>query len=385
MGAANLKPPIPTPTAEATVPDRVTSFLFLCRALARPRDAWRALDDPPDWDAVLELAEEEMVLPALGVAARAAGGRVPGPVASRLERAARFGALRNARIRDQAGEAVAALNRAGVVPLLLKGGLRLYQPGDLADRFLRDLDLVVRPESFEPALAALRGLGYRPDDESEGWTYHFRPLHHPERLVPIELHVQVGEQRTFLPPDQAWQSAVPVPDADLEMVALSPTHRVAHNVFHSEIMDRGHSLGLVWLRQLLDLADLMQSHPQSIDWGWVEARMSSACGRAVLEARLWLAERLLGATAPGIRDRELGERHYRRCMRRVRRPALRRLALAWAGSTQSFKRHHIDLVYRSGPRALDLNLDRGRQAWRLVRKHGVGLWSLAWHRGKAFR
>jgi hypothetical protein len=366
--------------------DRVTSYLFLCQALTNPADAWRrALDDPPDWDTVLELAEEEMVLPALGVSARAARVPAAGPAASRLERAARFGALRNARIRDQAGEAIAAINQVGVVPLLLKGGLRLYQPGDLAGRFLRDVDLVVRPESFDAALAALRTLGYRPDDEVEGWTYHFRPLHHRDRLVPIELHVQIGEQRTFLPPEEAWESAEPVPHDGLEMLALSPTHRVAHNVFHSEIMDRGHSLALVWLRQLLDLADLMRSYPASIDWPWVATRMGSVGGRAALEARLWLAERLLGATAPGIRDPVLGERHLRRCMRRVRRPALRRLALTWAGSTQSFKRHHIDLVYRSGPGALELNVGRGRQAWRLARKHGWGLWSLAWRRGRAFR
>jgi len=61
-----------------------------------------------------------------------------------------------------------ALREAGV-PFMLGGGLACWvRGGPESDH---DLDLMVKPEDAEPALATLAAAGLRPEKPTEGWLY----------------------------------------------------------------------------------------------------------------------------------------------------------------------------------------------------------------------
>jgi hypothetical protein len=61
-----------------------------------------------------------------------------------------------------------ALREAGI-PFMLGGGLACWvRGGPESDH---DLDLMVKPEDAEQALATLTAIGMRPEKPSEGWLY----------------------------------------------------------------------------------------------------------------------------------------------------------------------------------------------------------------------
>jgi len=64
--------------------------------------------------------------------------------------------------------AAGALREAGI-PFMLGGGLACWARGGPESD--HDLDLMVKPEDAEQALATLAAIGMRPEKPSEGWLY----------------------------------------------------------------------------------------------------------------------------------------------------------------------------------------------------------------------
>lgn len=88
---------------------------------------------------------------------------LPPAVAAAWQAAYRYNAQRQLYLAHQLGQALAALNAAGVPVLLLKGAAlahTLY--AHPAGRPFRDLDLLIRPGQTTAAFATLRQLGYTP-------------------------------------------------------------------------------------------------------------------------------------------------------------------------------------------------------------------------------
>lgn len=373
---------------------KVRAFLVLARALRVDADdgedvqfAAELQSGDLDWSCLLRLADREYATTTLAAALlrRRLLERLPDPVRGALQRRHVMGAAVNQRIRRQAEEAIAILNAAGCTPMVLKGGLHLFEAPaeEIGARVLRDLDLVVPADRLDDCVDALRRSGYVPEGEHEDWTYHYRPLHHPGHLVPIELHVLPGEQRRFMSPEEAWGEAVPLPVADLSMAALCPTHRIAHNVFHSEVQDAGFALGEVWLRQLHDLAVVCRRYEGAIDWPALSTRMRQHGLERAFRARMHLASELLGAPSAGLATGDWCSRfHLRRCLAQQRWPGLAD-RLRWvAGVLGPVRAHHIDLIYASGTGGLRLQVQRARHAGRLLRKHRGELRARAAARGR---
>ncbi len=176
------------------------------------------------WDEVFRIADREMLSAALcgALAAKGLLDAVPEGIRSSLQRRLTINGVRNERIKQQASEIVAALNRTGIEPIILKGGLHLFEspPADLGTRMMRDLDFVVPKDELDKAVECLRAIGYRPDLEGARWTYHYRPLSRPGEFAPIDVHRYVGEQKDLLPPTEAWREAVPVPATQHSTISI---------------------------------------------------------------------------------------------------------------------------------------------------------------------
>jgi hypothetical protein len=94
--------------------------------------------------------------------------------------------------RGLVGRCARALGDAGIPVMALKGvALHALVYDDAAERPLSDVDLLVPPERYEDALAALRATGFRAKTPSAPWA---TVLAHPEVPLDVDLH------RALFPP-----------------------------------------------------------------------------------------------------------------------------------------------------------------------------------------
>ncbi len=362
---------------------RIETFLYLCACLAEapvstaPPNLRQDGDaGAHDWDLLLELALRHSVSPSLWrrLRERKLVDAVPSGARNQLKMRHHVNAIKNARFLDEAREIAAGLNGVGVVPIVLKGGVPLFEEAareSECSQMMHDLDFLVRQEDLDRSVRALSDMGYRPIEGMERWTYHYPPLARPGALAPIDLHVFVGQQRDVVSPEAAWRKAVALPADGVDLMALSPTHRVIHNVFHSQVQDRGHSLALVYLKQLLRLDQLCRRHGQAIDWIEVRQTMDSHGLGKYLAYRLYLARRLLAMPLPEEVTPSRGAAvYYHRCLFSIRSRRFQSALLLWAGATAPFKAHNIDLIYNCGRNPLVM------AAYRL--RHGADLFARHW-------
>src|ERR1700748_2625958 len=73
---------------------------------------------------------------------------------------------------EQALKKAAAALREADIPFLLGRSLASWEPRGPETR--HDLDLMIRPQDVEPAVAALAAAGLRPEDPPEEWLPHAR-------------------------------------------------------------------------------------------------------------------------------------------------------------------------------------------------------------------
>jgi hypothetical protein len=119
----------------------------------------------------------------------------------------------------------------GILAMPIKGpALAISAYGDLALREFGDLDIVVRPEEFDSALALLAGVGYRHRLQLSGAgeralrsSDHHLALVHEESGFTVELHWSLdnGRPGRFLDGDWVWANARSVQLLGRELPALS--------------------------------------------------------------------------------------------------------------------------------------------------------------------
>lgn len=304
-----------------------------------------------DWQALIALANHTLLTPALFSSLASAGqiGRLPLDVREYLEFIHDCNQERNLRLRAQLGEAVAALNRQGIVPVLLKGAVPLFLPpaGRLPSRMTSDLDLGVEPGSEAAAQACLEELGYiqvpgdrgmaRPQDVG---ILELRP-HRQDGFAGQKL-VQQDGLRVRIPPAQS---------------------RALHWIVHDLLKEGDYWRGRIDLRHMHDLAQLTES--DDVDWAALRISMREKSARNALDTQLLTMHHFFGTRIPA----ECGEhamarlQHWRRVFT-ARHPiwgAPMRLAgnLIWGGRRlarphQLARRNPVDL----GRRVVALLLNR---------------------------
>lgn len=279
---------------------RVATLLSLCRSLrgdAGPHGR-RSVVGP----AVVRLAIELGVAPALWCAVKCSGQEISPAEAKRLHELYRDNSLRNLRLRSEVIAAVRALNRARIGPLLIKGALELVEGSweRLGERWIGDIDLAVPAAELAGALDALDGIGYRRADAKPFLHPHEVPLVRDRSVAPIEVHGEIGTSRLapVLPAAEAWSRSVALSFDGAQARGLSPTDQVLHCILHSAVQDRSHAVGEIPLGKLLILSRLVRAHGAAIDWIRIRDRMAAHGLSRELTAHLWLAQDLVGMPSP---------------------------------------------------------------------------------------
>ena len=356
-----------------------------------------------DWEATALLANQHLLLPALwpALVEKKLAMSLPPALRRHLsQQAARQGrgrnvllaledihlanAERNAQIRAQALEAIAALNGAGIEPAALKG-TRLLLDGDSPfgwARVLRDIDLVVRFGDWPKAEAALAKAGYRrtgADANAASFLCDRGRVEIDLHRRPLSLH-EPAELPSYLTEDGFWQRTVAVDRPDGRYRQLPPAERLVHSILHTEIADLNFAAGDWPLRYLYETAVTSRDPTVRIDWSVVNGVAGEGLALP-LRAHLHAANRLFdGASGGGPDESSQVRRHFWRCRVIARYPrSVRRVSMLIYKSRQAmapwYLRRKGYLAASPGREAAPTELWRARlrSLASLLGRHGARL------------
>jgi hypothetical protein len=278
-------------------------FIVLC---ARPRPAPGAASEAGrlaaaglDWDALLESADLEGVLPLLYWNVQGLVPAVPAAVLDRLRLGFMRNAARNTRALRDLAPVVSAIRDAGVRAALTKGA-RLAPSAypDIALRPFWDVDLLVKPSDWPVLEAVLRERGFVEAEGSApglpkagrepGWTYS--PYFRRGELV-LEVHfTYLGLHLPFRSEGEFWASLRRIPIQGAEAEILSPEFELALLCIHAQ----QHSYQrLIWL---VDIAEMASTG--AVDWDVMTRLCKTESIFAPVYSGLHLAESLWPGTLP---------------------------------------------------------------------------------------
>jgi hypothetical protein len=303
----------------------------------------RIICDPRlDWLAVVCWANKYLVAPALWTSLSRPSfcEFIPQDVRNYLAFLHGRNAARNARIRLQCLDIGSTLARAGLRAALLKGAAWLFDGNSLAasDRVMRDIDLAVAPEEFEPAVQTLMASGYR---EASGiyievGHIHYAPMVREDCEASVEIHRDLANRTEFLSSTEVIASAREVAPG---LLLPEYRHRIVHNVIHAQIMNGDFAGGVLDLRDGLDLARLIAGSGAEFDWPVLalEARDRGYFRHlsGAIHAAHWILHSPLPSPFP---DHLWGRLHAWRCVQQRRWPRISKVletlgllsrALAW--------------------------------------------------------
>lgn len=240
---------------------------------------WSALGDgagrPVDWDAMVVRAETSGVGPLLYRNLRSAGllKALPADSVEALYGAYYRVAARNTLHLEALEAILKALARWGIVPILLKGaGLVATIYDNPALRPMGDLDLLVQPAEFRPALQCLGSLGYRPTHAEQYPGAYEVVTHHVglRQEAPYDLLVELHHHWLDLPAslshnvsvEEVRQRAIAVQVGQAQAWVLSPSDQVLHLSAHIAI----HSPSIRRFIWCYDLDRVIRRYERSLDW-----------------------------------------------------------------------------------------------------------------------
>ncbi len=328
-----------------------------------------------DWLAVFQLANDQLLTPAL-FAALARSHQLldlPTDAADYLAMVHRLNGDRNRTLRRHAIEIAGQLNQRGVAPVLLKGGLALFEGpyADPAQRMMRDLDILVPAEERGAAVMALGKLGYRLSRQYPPGHHAIGDFARPGDAGSIDLHTELIDSTYVLPAAEVRSRAALKEVEGVRFLVPSPTDRILHNVLHAQIHFLGHFYrGELSLQQIHELVALAGHFGAAIDWDFVAGRLREHRLTTALESYLLAANSLFGFTWPLAGPPGAGAWvHYRRCELQHRVPALRWLGIPWGNVRGAFAWHRMRALHGDAGGPLHW---RCRHLLLYLRNKGVG-------------
>lgn len=247
-------------------------------------------DSEAAWRQIIAIASAHLILPALhqAIIAGADDSTISRPqnrdALDFLSEIHAANGARNGRLRASLIATAAALNKAGIIPLVLKGGAFLLDPvatrtGGAPQnpasmrpapwRFMSDLDLLLPEHRLAEAVRVVNEAGFTAPGDSydpQG-DAHYPPLVSPCGEIVIELHSRIFTDKSAKPcPDTLIGNAKLISLAGAKLHQPSPIERIAHLIGHAQLHNGFYRKKRILLRDLVDLSMLLRNHQQAISW-----------------------------------------------------------------------------------------------------------------------
>lgn len=263
------------------------------------------------WQALVDLAAGQDVLAPLVLALSTRGLLPPVPrsaahgndshVTNRLGDSHRRHLARRQQEKAQLDRVLSALNRAGIVPLILKGGRYLAVPHApwCEARTLRDIDVLVRAGDAGRAVAALQADGYRPAGAYMDNYHHLPDLARDGEPLAVEIHTEAlaAAAQAIMTTGSVWASAVGT--AAGTAFVLPARWQALHCLLHHQVSDRGYRRQTLAVKALWEWTMLAGEFAPA-DWAAVSTHMRRAGAADVLGSWVAQSRRLFAAAVPPV-------------------------------------------------------------------------------------
>jgi hypothetical protein len=305
-----------------------------------------------DWPAVISLADEFLLGPALYAALSASDALVglPDDVAEYLRHLYRSNRRRNRVVRRQIYEIVEAFNRADIAPLLLKGALTLVALPrvDSGSCMMANIDIAVPRQAETAAIRALQRLGYAVGSRYPADHHAYAEFMRQGNPASVDLHFELIDRHYVLPAGEVWLRSRSVMGSGGTTFRYPwPTHRILHNVLHAQLQYRGaYDRASLDLRQLHEFAVLSKSYGAAIHWEYVRDRLQRHKLIAPFQSYMWAAHALFGTPWPYHEDAETPVKlHYWLCRAQLSHPMLRKFGVPWGNLGAAFAWRRMTAKY----------------------------------------
>ncbi len=285
-----------------------------------------------EWTSVIGLANRTLTTPALIDFVGRYESTLPEDVCGYIRNIHRRNELRNNRLLAQLEEAVVAMNRLGITPIMLKGTSTLATaPAERRGvRLMSDLDIIVMPDEARMAIAALCAIGYDIDYQTpaESQRWHVE-LNRSQDVGTIDLQQAApGPAYLYQSIGQALNHCVLAPLGSGRVYIPTPVYRALTLIIHDQFQDYGYWLGDLDLRHLVELRDLNDS-AEGLDWEKLASLVSGDLMKNAVETQLVALAGLLGVDIPQtMRSRLIPRLQFMRQLMQARFPSTRLLFLA---------------------------------------------------------
>jgi hypothetical protein len=304
-----------------------------------------------DWTVPLIFANENLVGPAMFSSLAATGhlDDLPDDVREYLAFLHQHNQDRNAVVRSQGLDLLAALGQAGVETMILKGLhslLRGLYP-DVGARMVRDIDILIHREALEPALAALETLRYTVATQYLPEQHAYAEFTREGDPSAVDLHLEIVDVPHLLSARDVWPRAQAMEVDGIGFRVPSATDALLHHLIHAQVHYRGgYFWGAIELRQLMEFAVLVRQLGSQIDWDEVTHRFAAQGLETALQSYALVAERLLALPWPLPRLPSVAARaHAQRCLAQLRWPAIYTALAPWSNLRAAFAQHRLRALY----------------------------------------
>jgi len=209
-----------------------------------------------DWDRVVKLSSNQMVVPALYFNLKRAQllKFLPEGLEIYFEEITQANKIRNEALIKQVNHLVSILDKHKIKPLFLKGMAHLLEGlyHDICERMLSDIDFLVAQDQVEKVAEILKKEGYKRLYEG-GLLFksrHYARLIHKDFIGAVEIHWNVLDNKdaTKLNYDLLFSNK----QKKANYYVPSFAHQALHNLLNAQINDKSFYEGSILLRQLYD-------------------------------------------------------------------------------------------------------------------------------------
>ncbi len=235
---------------------------------------------------------------------------VPGKIRRALEAEYYSTATRNTFLLQELGQTAKALHEAGIAAMVMKGAhLAEWVYKNPALRPMSDIDLLIKKGDLAAVARVFNALGYSSQDiktidpEALPVDYLTTVVFTSPRKRTANFHIHWHFINSTLPNDSlikginmdiVWKEAEPVTICGAHILVMAPHHLLIHLAEHS--LRVTHSLAR--LGYLCDLAVVVKTYGQRIDWARLVADGKQFNIPLLLYFPLLYARNLLGAAIP---------------------------------------------------------------------------------------
>lgn len=290
------------------------------------------LPKKPDWIGIVEIANQELITTELYDRLRQlrALDAIPEDLRRFFDEVDSRVKDRMLRLSDTLYDALKALDRAAIAPVLLKGACLLAQldprsSGSTNRRIVSDLDLLVTPTDLSRAVDALEKAGFAVIDDNRHEPFHdVVVLSRPSDVGAIDLHQSAPGPADVVGLDQLHAGSRLINFRGIPARVSTAEHQILLLVMHDQFQDGHFWRGGFNFRHLIDIARL-SSGPGQVEWISLLAMCRSSILRMAMAAQLTAARRLVAARIPSdLPGSRWGRIHYWRQRAQLTWPLINR-------------------------------------------------------------